>query len=483
MRRSLAEARPDLIELYSEKNEVSPHDIGEGSHALVWWRCPKTQYEWKGEVRGRVRAHEKCVCCGKRALKSLRDFRPDLLPYYSDKNEKKPHEVHIGSHELVWWVCPNTKHEWKNEVRLRIKAKVRCVCCNKCPKPTISNNLNILFPQIAKDWDHSKNSSKPHEFLPTSKKRVFWKCKLGHETRDEVKRRVEKGCIYCFGNPSEKNNLLQIYPETRMWDSEKNPPSIHPSNILFTELFTQNRGDVSHDQKIRTSRKPWWKCEVCSHSWRVSINNFISKGCPKCKKPIEQVEVKYENSSYFSDQKYQVTQQIIKIIKGEFQGKKIRLMSMPHLGHELHLFTKFVQLDFQNSLAVEKNHAHAKVLKSILEKNFEAMPLVVADVDEYIRKQEVLPYDVVHLDYNGGLLNSHIEAARKLLSQKHKVIVFMTINNTRRNNAIFVEGDFPVLPLLFKELLKISYETNRIRCAREFIVVAYTNASGDISKI
>ena len=55
------------------------------------------------------------------------------------------------------------------------------------------------FPNIAKEWNYEKNHGLlPENFVSGSGKKVWWKCKNGHEWEAEIRRRVQgKGCPYC----------------------------------------------------------------------------------------------------------------------------------------------------------------------------------------------------------------------------------------------------------------------------------------------
>lgn len=59
----LATTNPDLIEKWDfEKNEISPYDIGKGSHAEVWWKCSKG-HSYKRLVYNQVTRNSKCPIC------------------------------------------------------------------------------------------------------------------------------------------------------------------------------------------------------------------------------------------------------------------------------------------------------------------------------------------------------------------------------------------------------------------------------------
>ena len=57
---------------------------------------------------------------------------------------------------------------------------------NQCPycsgkRVHNENNLEVLFPEISKEWDYKNNGDlKPNQFTSKSIKKVWWKCKLEH---------------------------------------------------------------------------------------------------------------------------------------------------------------------------------------------------------------------------------------------------------------------------------------------------------------
>ena len=63
-------------------------------------------------------------------------------------------------------------------------------------------SLMDLFPEIAKEWDYTKNKNdKPEEVAPHSNKKFWWLCPAGHEYQTTVDKRTGRGdsCPYCSG--------------------------------------------------------------------------------------------------------------------------------------------------------------------------------------------------------------------------------------------------------------------------------------------
>jgi hypothetical protein len=88
------------------------------------------------------------------------------------------------------------------------------------------DSLENKFPQIASQWDTTKNSVYPKDIKPFSNKKAWFLCEKKHSYETVISRRTMRntGCPYCtsrkvgYGNDLESNFPL-IADE---WDIEKN---------------------------------------------------------------------------------------------------------------------------------------------------------------------------------------------------------------------------------------------------------------------
>ena len=127
--------------------------------------------------------------------------------------------------------------------------------------------------ELMKEWNQEKNILyNPADLTSGSSKKVWWKCKNGHEWEAVIHTRVKGvGCPYCMGKKAIQgvNDFATLYPEMlKEWDYEENDQlGIKPQNV-----------------KKNTDKKVWWKCEK-GHEYKSSIvNRTKSKGtcCPYC---------------------------------------------------------------------------------------------------------------------------------------------------------------------------------------------------------
>ena len=133
------------------------------------------------------------------------------------------------------------------------------------------NILSVANPELAKEWHPTLNGDlTPDMVTKGSNKKVWWKCKQGHEWQAAISSRSNGvGCPYCSNKKVLKgyNDLETTNPElAKEWHPIKN-------GTLKPEMVT--RGN---------NKKVWWLCRQ-GHEWQARINNRTSSnhtGCPYC---------------------------------------------------------------------------------------------------------------------------------------------------------------------------------------------------------
>lgn len=131
---------------------------------------------------------------------SLSAHNPELLSEWDyEKNNISPDEITYGSHTKVWWKCKNG-HSWFISVNHRASKGRGCPYC--CANPMLlrgENDLATIYPDIAKQWHHTKNGDlSPSDVTSKSSKKVWWICEKGHEWKTMVNHRANgSGCPKC----------------------------------------------------------------------------------------------------------------------------------------------------------------------------------------------------------------------------------------------------------------------------------------------
>jgi translation initiation factor IF-1 len=192
--------------------------------------------------------------------------------WHPTKNgDLKPDQFTSRSGWKIWWKCKDG-HEWETIIANRTKGHNCPICWKNKPKISKPNKLNSLttkFPHLVKEWHPAKNGDlTPEQFSFGSNKKVWWKCKDGHEWEASISNRsYGYNCPFCSGrNTTDSNSLSKNYPK------------------LLKEWHPSKNGDLTPDQfSYGSGKKVWWKCKE-GHEWEAIISNRASKGsgCPFC---------------------------------------------------------------------------------------------------------------------------------------------------------------------------------------------------------
>ncbi|HEC67148.1 MAG TPA: hypothetical protein ENI23_17865 [bacterium] len=240
----------------------------------------------------------------KKGKKFLPETHPHLLKEwdYSKNGNLRPENASFGSHKRVWWRCrkEECKHSWLAAPNNRTK-KARPRGCPSCSGSVVSdkNRLPIKCPELAKEWDFSKNKGlSPRDISYGSEKKVWWLCsnpRCEYSWKTSVCRRAcgREGCPACAGRvATEKTSLASKFSElVEEWDFIKNQ-----------ELCPDEVTCGSH-------KKVWWRCSE-GHSWQALIYNRTGKGygCPICsggsisrisQKWLDQLNMPKEDREYY----------------------------------------------------------------------------------------------------------------------------------------------------------------------------------------
>lgn len=202
---SLAYRFPQLVKEWNyEKNgDLLPENVIAGSGKKVWWKCEKG-HEWKTSVCARTgKKKVGCPHCGKTYVikeRSLEVKSPELKEIWNyEKNEGTPKDYFWSSNKKVWWKC-SKGHEWQmvlNKIH-RIKSENKCPYCRNV-KLSKDNSLAGLYKELSEEWNYELNEKTPEEYFPSSRKKVWWKCKEGHEWQASICNRTRgRNCPICW---------------------------------------------------------------------------------------------------------------------------------------------------------------------------------------------------------------------------------------------------------------------------------------------
>jgi hypothetical protein len=195
-------------EWHQEKNKLlTPQDVQYKSEKKVWWQCKlDSSHIWRASINNRSKmSGTGCPYCSNKKVSktnNLQAVNPDLAREWhpTKNNTLTPDQVLPMTNKKYWWICPKgSDHEWLAAPNWRHRNK-----CPFCSNQRVSNtnNLQVVFPELAKEWHPSKNSDLlPKDVIAGSGKKVWWMCskESKHEwmaTPDH--RKKGRGCPFCL---------------------------------------------------------------------------------------------------------------------------------------------------------------------------------------------------------------------------------------------------------------------------------------------
>ncbi len=213
----------------------------------------------------------------------------------NNKNGLNPKDIPVNSCKVVFWKCENG-HSWKEKVSRMYGRKNKCLYCSGRSVQRGYNDLQTLYPDLAKEWDYDKNVITPDKVSPKDTDSYWWKCKNGHPSfRRSVEHRVNRQdiCPYCSGRMvvSGVNDLQTLYPQIAAeWDYEKNG-GLLPSEVSAETWKSYN-----------------WICPKGHHypmKVHLRTHSIKSIDCPKCVKAhstsFPEQAIYYYVKQYFPD--------------------------------------------------------------------------------------------------------------------------------------------------------------------------------------
>ena len=202
---------------YEKNKDIDPKRITYGSTKLVWWKCQKnSKHEWRAAINNRTNQNNSCpYCSNKKVLVGENDLattHPDSLKEWDyNRNIIKPEEITAGSNKKVWWLCHNYKHSWSSAPVTKVIGGFGCPVCSGLRIEKGFNDLETLFPDVAKEWDYDKNDKNPDSVAARTRTKVWWKCKKGHSWQASIVSRtsLHTGCPIC-AKPTQSSNSEKI---------------------------------------------------------------------------------------------------------------------------------------------------------------------------------------------------------------------------------------------------------------------------------
>ncbi len=253
----LSKTHPKLAR---EADGWDPSQFTFGSNKKQKWKC-KLGHNWLETPNKRTGRGDNCpYCSGNRVLVGFNDLKTTHPKIAKQAHKWDPTSVSAGSNKKLDWICEK-KHIWTVAVGNRTTQLSGCPVCSGYKTVSGVNDLQTLFPKIAKQasgWDPTKVS-------PGSNKKFKWQCSKGHNWNAAVISRtsLNTGCPVCA-------NLKIVF-------------GVNDLKSLFPSIARDADGWDPKKVGIGTGEIKNWKCKF-GHKYVAMVNKRTKRnqGCPVC---------------------------------------------------------------------------------------------------------------------------------------------------------------------------------------------------------
>lgn len=199
----------------SHKNNYPLAHYGIGSKHRAWWRCDNCKQSYPCGIDAKIRKGAKCPIC--RELPLQGDEFPALREIFCEADNGLPLDAVVrGTHRKYWFQCTvcgdKRRRVFKSVVAALKRRNPGCAYCyrqgggisvendrrNK-QRITDEGSLADHYPEVANEWDYTRNSRAPQDYLSRSGYDAHWVCIAGHKWKASISSRVghNSGCRKC----------------------------------------------------------------------------------------------------------------------------------------------------------------------------------------------------------------------------------------------------------------------------------------------
>ena len=206
---------------------------------------------------------------------------PRMLERYQHSNDLPASAVGTQSARVCRWQCPaGPDHAY--EAKAEAVSKSSYSACPFCTgrKLSVTNRLDVLYPEIAAEWAVDLNGGPP-AVVSTSSKAVWWRCaECSNEWTSRVGRRVQggTGCPRCAG----LKNAGRL-PGTS-WGRE--PQTTIADAPGMAERYDSDNDLPAGKVAARSTKIRRWRCPAGpDHLYETrpaTVFTSLNGGCPFC---------------------------------------------------------------------------------------------------------------------------------------------------------------------------------------------------------
>lgn len=183
----------------SNRNSMEGIDVSKlfvNSSKPIYWKC-ENGHTFKEKVNVIYRRKHKCFYCTGRQIwpgeNDLQTLYPEIASEFDvEKNGITPDIVSPKDTKSYWWTCKYDHPSFFQSVSHRVTRNTKCPYCTGRKVISGVNDLETLYPDIAREWDVEKNNGLlPKDVSPFTYNPYWWICPKGHSYKKKVIKRTK----------------------------------------------------------------------------------------------------------------------------------------------------------------------------------------------------------------------------------------------------------------------------------------------------
>ena len=158
------------------------------------------------------------------------------------------------------WRCGECGYVWSASIYKRVFEGTNCPACANMVLFKKHNDLETMFPELAKEWNYEKNPCKPSEVIGKTTKEYWWKCQnCGNEWPATVHNRVAgTNCPRCINNNTSFGEQAVFYYVNEADENAKNRYIEDKTGMEIDIYLPQKRIGIEFDGYRFHNKSPEW---------------------------------------------------------------------------------------------------------------------------------------------------------------------------------------------------------------------------------
>ena len=300
---------PELIKFWhpTKNGSLRPSTVSVRSTEKIWWKCGRgPDHEWFVSPRTMYNPESKSICkcpfCDNRRVSvtnSLSTLYPEIAAQWhpTRNGDVHPSAILPTSSYKAWWKCDKGEnHVWQRVVAHRTKPRSvfedKCPFCMKVDRH--SQSLAVCRPDLAKEWDYSRNGGLTPEMVSkSSAKKVWWMCEKGHHYQCAVYNRGSThntGCPICSCHQVNAETCIANYRHLLDFLDPVNNKGSSPHSLSFLDVDVNHLSVMSHKQLQWRCPESEYDLTKKHHVWRCSVYDMeytYKEECPFCSQVLK----------------------------------------------------------------------------------------------------------------------------------------------------------------------------------------------------